>query len=600
MRLSAQLLLSCLISLSALAQNANESILPPRTPWSGASKALALAANHPWATPFELSGMTQSPDYATTITWLERLVAASPDLRMLPLGKTLEGRTLFAVVAARGGAGDAAALKANGRPTLFVHAGIHAGEIDGKDAGMMLLRDLTVTGQLRSLLDKANFLFVPVLNPDGHERSSRFNRINQRGPEVMGWRTNGRNLNLNRDFSKLETLELQALIPFLNLWDPELYFDIHVTDGIDYQYDITYGFTGPHGYSPNGAQWLAQRLRPSVDAALSAKGHVPGPLIFAVDNANLEQGLIGWTPSPRFSNGYGDLRHLPTVLVENHSLKPYDQRVMGTYLLLAQTLEVLGADGASLRQAIEADRKLRPLSVPVDFGADPAGPRQLPFLAVARQVETGTYSGGPVTRWLGKPETIQVPFLELNQPNHSVTRPKGYLISANWPEIAEKLRLHGIQTETLKEPRSQEVVQYRLGEIQLDKAPFEGRMRVNAKPVEEKGMASFPAGSTWVSTDQALGDLAILLLEPSSEDSFWQWGYFLEILQSTEYFETYALEPLAASMAAADPQLEQAFRQKLATDEAFAKNPNARLEFFYRRSPYTDQRHRLYPVARVE
>ncbi len=600
MRLSAQLLLSCLFSFLGLAQNANESILPPRTPWSGASKALALAPNHPWATPFEQSGMTQTPDYATTMAWIERLVAASPDLRLLPLGKTLEGRTFFVVVATRGGAGDAAALKANGRPTLFVHAGIHAGEIDGKDAGMMLLRDLTVVGNMRGLLEKANFLFVPVLNPDGHERSSRFNRINQRGPEVMGWRTNGRNLNLNRDFTKLETRELQALIPFLTQWDPDLYYDIHVTDGIDYQYDITYGFTGPQGYSPNSAKWLAQRLQPSVDAALSAKGHVPGPLIFALDNANLDRGLVGWTPSPRFSNGYGDLRHLPTVLVENHSLKPYDQRVLGTYLLLAQTLEVLGAEGGSLRQAIEADRKLRPQSVPTGFGADPSGLRQMQFLAVARQVETGTYAGGPVNRWLGKPETIQVPFLELNHPKNHVSRPKGYLISANWPEIVEKLRLHGIQTETLMEARTQEVVQYRLGEAQFDKAPFEGRIRVSAKQVEEKGKVSFPPGTTWVSTDQALGDLAILLLEPSSEDSFWQWGYFLEILQSTEYFEAYALEPLAASMAAADPELEQAFRQKLATDEAFAKNPNARLEFFYRHSPYTDQRHRLYPVARVE
>ncbi len=594
------LLLSSLLSSIAFAQNANESILPPRAPWSGASKALALAADDPWATPFEKSGLSQSPNYADTIAWLERLVAASKDLKMLPLGHTLEGRTLYVVVAARGGAADVTALKANGKPTLFAHAGIHAGEIDGKDAGMMLLRDLTVTGKLGTLLDKANFLFVPVLNADGHERASRYNRINQRGPEVMGWRTNGRNLNLNRDFTKLETRELQALIPFLTQWDPQLYFDIHVTDGIDYQYDITYGFTGPHGFSPNSAKWMGERLRPQVDTALRAKGHVPGNLIFTVDNADLDQGLVGWTPSPRFSNGYGDLRHLPTVLVENHSLKPYDQRVLGTYLLLAHTLEVLGTEGGALRAAIEADRKLRPASLPTAFGADPAGPHKETFLAIAREVVTGPYSGGPVTRWLGKPETIEVPMLELNQPSGLVRRPKGYWISADWPEIAEKLRLHGVQTETTSTARSVDVVQYRMEDVSYDKAPFEGRIRVGGKAVEERGQATFPPGSTWVSTDQPLGDLVVLLLEPVSEDSFWQWGYFLEIMQSTEYFEIYALEPLAAAMAAADPKLEQAFREKLGTDPEFASSPRARLEYFYRRSPYTDQRHRLYPIARVE
>lgn len=127
------------------------------------------------------------------------------------------------------------------KPTLLIQAGIHSGEIDGKDAGFMLLRDIAV-GDKKALLDKVNILFIPILNVDGHERSSEFNRINQRGPVEMGFRTNAKNLNLNRDYTKLDTPEIRALVKVVNQYNPQLYLDIHVTDGADYQYDVTYGF----------------------------------------------------------------------------------------------------------------------------------------------------------------------------------------------------------------------------------------------------------------------------------------------------------------------------------------------------------------------
>ena len=165
---------------------------------------------------------------------------------------------------------------------------------------------------------------------------------NQRGPVEMGWRTNAKNLNLNRDYAKLDTPEVRGVVAAINAYEPDLYFDLHVTDGSDYQYDVTFGFTGPHGYSPAIAGWLKDHLERGLMADLTAAGHIPGPLIFAADDRNPAQGLLEWTSPPRFSNGYGDARHLPTLLVENHSLKPYDQRVLGTYVLLESALRTLG------------------------------------------------------------------------------------------------------------------------------------------------------------------------------------------------------------------------------------------------------------------
>ena len=151
----------------------------------------------------------------------------------------------------------------------------------------------------------------------------------------------------------------------LDSWKPDLYLDLHVTDGADYQYDITYGWNGPWAHSPAIATWLDSAYRPATETALEQMGHIPGPLIFTDDPA--AQGVTVGASDPRLSHGYGAVRHLPTVLVENHSLKPYDQRVLGTYVLLEESLRLLARDGAALRRAIEADRERRDATIPLSW-----------------------------------------------------------------------------------------------------------------------------------------------------------------------------------------------------------------------------------------
>ncbi|MDP1579947.1 MAG: M14 family metallopeptidase [Candidatus Didemnitutus sp.] len=262
-------------SLSAAPTTAD--FLPPALPWSGASETLIAPPTHPWVTPAELTDLTDSPNYDDTIAWLQKLADASPLVSLQRFGRSPQGRLLVAVIASRSGVSEFGQLPATGLPTLLAQAGIHSGEIDGKDAGMMLLRDLAFGGKA-ALLDHANFLFVPIFNADGHERRSEWNRPNQRGPIHQGWRTTAQNLNLNRDYMKAAAPEMRAMLRLIQLAQPSLYLDLHVTDGIDYQYDITYGFAGRDGrfaWSPQSGAWLEQHWRPAMDAALSAAGHIP-------------------------------------------------------------------------------------------------------------------------------------------------------------------------------------------------------------------------------------------------------------------------------------------------------------------------------------
>ena len=196
--------------------------------WNGKSRGLIAKPEDPWVTPSERTGLTGTPRYDETLAWLRSLVAAAPELSLQSLGKSEEGRDIWMVIASRERAFGSSELRRAGKPSLLAQAGIHAGEIDGKDAGLMLLRDMTVGGSKRELLDRANFLFIPILNVDGHERSSPYGRINQRGPVEMGWRTNAKNLNLNRDYAKLDTPEVRAVVAAINAYEPDLYFDLEV------------------------------------------------------------------------------------------------------------------------------------------------------------------------------------------------------------------------------------------------------------------------------------------------------------------------------------------------------------------------------------
>jgi hypothetical protein len=582
--------------------NSDQSFLPPALPWNGKSLELVAAADDAWITPAERSGLRDTPRYDETMSWLARLVEASPKLQWLSLGTSAEGREIRMVVASADGAATATALRANGKPTLLAHAGIHSGEIDGKDAGLMLLRDMTVGGTKTGLLDRANLLFVPILSVDAHERFSAHSRMNQRGPSEMGWRTNRRNLNLNRDFAKLETEELRALVAMILEWQPDLYLDLHVTDGADYQYDITYGYNGQHGWSPAIARWLDETFTPAIQRDLTAMGHVPGPLVFALNGKDMQGGILEWSAGPRFSNGWGDLRHLPTVLVENHSLKPYNQRVLGTYRFLETALETLATHADTLKSASATDQAAREAETALGWRVNQeAGPRKSSFKGVVSETYDSAVTGQANVRWTGETTETEISVLAMSQATATVRRPARYYVPAAWSPIIAILERQGIDVERLSGDQILKVERYRLPEASLDatNSPFEGRTLFKpGTPVVEHKAIKLRAGSYAISTDQALGTLAVVLLEPQAPDSFFQWGYFSEILQRTEYFEAYVMEPMAQAMLDADPALRTEFEERLETDADFAADANARLRWFYEKTPYYDEEYQVYPVYR--
>jgi len=588
-------LILTLVALASAAPASAQNLsapLPPTILWHGASERLVAAPADPWITPAEARNFDETPSYAATRGYIDRLVAASPLLRIEPFGRTPQGRELYAVRAAKPGS--------RAKPVLLAQGGIHSGEIDGKDAGLMLLRDIALRGKDR-LLDNADLLFVPIFNADGHERASAFNRPNQRGPRIQGWRTTAQNLNLNRDYLKADTPEMKAMIGLLRKVRPALYLDLHVTDGTDYQYDITFmfpGWDGRYAHSPAIGRWLDRSYRPAVTAALARAGHVPGPYVDAVDGRDPAKGVRLGADQPRYSTGYADLARIPSVLVETHSLKPYRQRVLGTYVLVEESLRLVGAEGARIAAAIAADRASRPRTEIVSWKAAPKPLFVIPdFKGVAYETYKSAASGGPEVRFLGRPIVQGMPVLG-QIPDTVVTLPAAWWVPATKPEIIALLRVHGIAFETLAQPRTLTLDMVRVAGPKLG-AANEGHVPLSAEGyIHARRQETFPIGSVRVPSGQPLGLLAAAMLEPESPDSLLAWNFYPEILQRTEYIEGYAIAPLADRMLAADPKLRREFEAKLQADPKFAADPDARLGWFYERTPYYDERFLLYPVGR--
>jgi murein tripeptide amidase MpaA len=563
--------------------------LPPARPWSGRSEQLLAKPDDKWITPAEAADFKTTPRYAEVKAWLEKLDAASPLLTLHTFGRTGEGRELLYVRASKGGPA---------KPVVLVQAGIHSGEIDGKDAGLMLLRDIALRGK-DHLLDHVDLVFVPIYNIDGHEQFSVWNFPQLRGPAEKGYENNARNLNLNRDYAKADAPETRAMIMLLRELDPLLYVDCHVSEGFDMQYDITFTYAGWGKYARHRAtaDWLEGRFGPAVTQALTQAGHIPTIYPSPIDTRAPTKGIRYSPEGPRYSTGYGDFISVPTVLVENHMLKPYRQRVLGTYVLLEAALKIAAQDAGRIAAAKATDRASRPTELLTRWM--PA-PQPIGWVEQFKGIAFDTYwspaSGRQEQRWLGRPITFRMPIIG-QQPTESVRLPKAWWVPAAQAEVLDRLRLHGITFKTIETPRTLPLDQVWLVEAKL-LAPSEGRVPLAATFRHELGEQTLPTGSVRVPADQPNGLLAAALLEPESQDSFLAWGFFPEMLTPAPSTDDFILAALGERLLATNPQVKATFDAKLSAESAFAADPPARLAWLYAHAgpghPYRLQ----YPIAR--
>jgi hypothetical protein len=572
-----------------------------------ATTASAFAADPALTTVSEQSGFLRTGRYDEVIALCDAFAKRYPDaVRCSAFGTTPEGRPMKLLVVSKTGALTPEAAKAKHLPVLLIQGGIHAGEIDGKDAGFLALRQALDGETANGDLDKLVLLFVPVFNVDGHERFGAWNRPNQRGPEQMGWRTTAQNYNLNRDYVKADAPEMQAMLALVNAWDPLAYIDLHVTDGAKFQHDVSIQVEPLHAGDAE-LRKAGVALRDGVIERLDAQGSMALPFYPSfVENDDPASGFIDGVATPRFSNGYFQLRNRFGMLVETHSWKDYPTRVRITRNAIVALLDLVATHGAQwLRTAHEADvraEKLAGTQVPLDWKVGDRV-RTIDFQGYAYTRTPSDISGALMTHYdESKPETWHLPMRDDIQPDHVATAPgAGYLVpAAHAAWVGAKLRQHGIRFDTLTRPMpAARVEAFRADSAEFAAGSFEGHQRLTVTGAWKPEAQDLGVGALFVPIAQPESRLVMALLEPQAPDSLLGWGEFNNAFEQKEYMEAYVAEEVARDMLAKDPALKAEFEQRVKADPAFAKDPQARLDFFHRRHASYDQRLRLYPVLRT-
>ena len=551
-------------------------------------------------TPAESEKLLRTPDAAATFAFIDRLDATSDRISVQTFGTTPEGRALKVVIV-----GEAKP----GREVVFVQAGIHAGEIEGKDAGLILLSEVAAKDKrVLRWLDHVTLVFVPIFNLDGHERRSMFNRINQNGPVEMGWRATSQRLNLNRDYIKSDAPEMRALLALINQWNPDLLIDSHTTNGADYQYDLTWSMDNDATQHPRLREWQNDVLVGRVQSRLEKQGHLIAPYIELNDPVDPTKGFTNFGAGPRYSTGYAVARGRVGLLLETHMLKTYPVRVRATYDVITAILDEIAAHPGQLRAAtrqVDADTVARAADATATYPIQLANAGIVEDFAFKGFDWTITQSEISGDRWIrydpSKPKTFTVPFYRQVKVAQSVSPPAAYVIPPQWTKVIERLQVHGIAMRRIERDVRVKTEVSLLANPQYATASFEGRVAISAF-THRREAREMPvrAGSWLVPMDQPLANVALHILEPDAPDSALRSGDFNIVFEQREYADARVAEQLARDLMAKDPKLKAEFEAKLAAEPDFAKNPYARLNWFYLRSNWGEWDLGLYPVLRLD
>lgn len=465
----------------------------------------------------EKSNFTATSRHADVLDFCKKLADMSPIVRLAEMGVSHEGRKLPLLILADPPLSTSQEAARSGKLIVLVMANIHAGEVDGKEGLLMLARDVALARE-RPLLKDLILVFCPNFNPDGNDRFGT-NRAWQAGPEEVGIRENAQQFDLNRDFVKLESSEVRALLRFLCDWDPAVVIDCHTTNGASTRYTLTYDAPRhPGNYEPLRAfahDTLLPEAGRRLEKATGFKSFVYGNLV------NMGQ---TWEPVnglPRFGYQYQGFRNRIGILSESYVYAPYRDRVLASKEFVRACCEAAAAHKDRVAKLLrEADRAVRdaPTGTPVPLRHQlTAKPQKATILALE----------GGKTIATGKPRDVPVELLTGTQATLSVGRPYAYLFPSAYSSAVENLQRHGIIVEELKEDATLDVEVYKIDKHKIAK-PFQKHNLVTVEVSVRKEHRRMPVATILVRTNQRLGNLAAFLLEPQSEDGLTTWNFFDE------------------------------------------------------------------------
>ena len=540
-------------------------------------------------TYYEKHGYNETPRYQETIDYSMMLDKESPKINYISIGVSPQGRDIPLLIVDKNGYTSPEKIRKAGRVIVLAEASIHSGEPDGKDAGFMFIRDIAIFDKYPGILDNVSLLFIPMFNVDGHEDFGSHYRINQNGPIEVGARFTAQRYNLNRDFIKADAPEMRAFLNLYSKWMPELFIDFHVTNGADFQYVSTYGLDQCGFLTPNMLAWSQNIFEKQLLNRMAADNFPIFPYFTMRNIPDFGVGILPDNFPPQYSNGYAAANNRIGLLVENHIYKSYKERVDVSYLYLKHSMDILGENAQNLTEEVKkadeyaASATFRKDSVALMFQHNMKTSIPIEYLAWKDTTVVSDLSGANWTYYdYNSPITLNYSLFTSYSPASVVKVPEAYIIPSEQLKTIELIDAHGLQYYRLGEDKEIEVESYLFKNTEWARSPNEGHITINTGYDTKVEKIKYHKGDVVVSTSQPRVKVVLHLLEPKSPTSLVFWGYYINFMRAPNefYVRLNYMEVKGREMLAKDPVLKKEFEDKKASDPAFAKDPNAILQFF--------------------
>jgi len=543
-------------------------------------------------TPYENGNGNQTTTYREGLAFWESLAKDSEYVNIEEYGSTDSGHPLHIITVA--------GLGGEKKVNVLINNGIHPGEPDGTDATMMLIRDMVQKNQFPELLKSLRISIIPFYNVGGTLNRNSTTRVNQNGPESYGFRGNAKNLDLNRDFIKMDSKNAKSFAAIYHQVNPDFYIETHVSNGADYQYTITIVETQHNKLGGSLGSFFNEKLMPEIHQKIQKGGELSTPYVNAFGRTP-EEGFSQFFESPRYSSGYVSLFQTPGVMMENHMLKPYPKRVKAAYLFLESTLQAVENQKSALLNAIAETKNWfqNTDSIAIEWSLDRQQYRELEFHGYEAEMRPSSVTGKERLYYnREKPFVKTTRYYDQYTPRTKVKVPEYYVIPQSWSEVIDRLRVNEIEMIPFKSDTSLKVEAYRIVAFEASSRPYEGHFPIrNIETEKLSRQQKFSKGDLLISTKQPGRRFLVETLEPLATDSYFRWNFFDPILQQKEYFSGYVFEETAAAMLEQDAELKAKFEKYVEDNPDLGAR--AQLDFIYRNSPHYEKSHMIYPVYRI-
>ena len=523
--------------------------------------------------------------------------------RFFPVGESDIGKPINLFVISSNKDFDFKSIQNSNKGVILINNAIHPGEPCGVDASIKLANDLLSNKSYQYLLEHTIVCIVPFYNVGGGLNRSCCSRANQNGPEEYGFRGNAQNRDLNRDFIKCDTKNAQAFTKLYHLCSPDVFIDAHTTNGADFQYVMSLIATQPDKLNPNLRDYLRKDILPFLYSDMKKKQKEIIPYVYSYKGA-LENGIKDYLETPRYSTGYTTLFNTIGFVTEALKYKTYKERVEHTYEFFITTLNWMKENNTDLKSV--RNKAIEEVKTQADFELawelDTNTSKKIDFKGYEteqRKSEFGESESYKVYNH-AKKYTKKINYYYKFKPTVIVKKPIAYIIPQAYSKVIDRLKWNNIEMKRLEEDTVIKAEIYYVKDYKTVKNPYEGHYLHYGVSVDTKVMnVKYYKGDYVVYTNQSSNRYIVETLEPQGMDSFFAWNFFDGILQQKEWFSAFSFEESAKEILSWMPVLKSDFEKKKKEDSEFAKSRDKQLLYIYKRSPYYENTHNRYPVARL-